>query len=313
MLRLLDILQVIAHDGFLGGRLALKGGTALNAFHIGMGRLSVDIYLNYLGPVGDGLLPAERDEVDAALTRILVAEGYMFRKWYPGPTGSAWELRFASALGGTARLSVDLGFKDRQPLFGAARMSSVALGGRKVADMLVVHREEVIAAKLSALFERTRARDLFDALRIKDIDGLDWTNIKAAFLMFTVASFADWSRVSIGAAGDPHKACQNLLSCLPRRHFAGRDATVAWYHESVEICRDRFGRLLKPTPRETEFLDGVQKRGEINAKLLKASPEIRDRIAVSPRLAWKCQRVLEERKTQTLSVRRRPSGRSMGL
>ncbi|MCY4608754.1 MAG: hypothetical protein OXD40_09175 [bacterium] len=35
VLRLLDLLQEIARDGVLADRLVLKGGTALNLFHLG--------------------------------------------------------------------------------------------------------------------------------------------------------------------------------------------------------------------------------------------------------------------------------------
>ena len=43
VLRLLDLLQEIARDPLLSERLVLKGGTALNGFHLGLDRLSVDI------------------------------------------------------------------------------------------------------------------------------------------------------------------------------------------------------------------------------------------------------------------------------
>ena len=46
VLRLLDLLQEIARDPVLADRLVLKGGTALNLFHFGPDRLSVDIDLN---------------------------------------------------------------------------------------------------------------------------------------------------------------------------------------------------------------------------------------------------------------------------
>lgn len=51
MIRLFGILQMIERDEFLRRSLALKGGTALNAFHIGLKRLSVDIDLQYIGPL----------------------------------------------------------------------------------------------------------------------------------------------------------------------------------------------------------------------------------------------------------------------
>jgi predicted nucleotidyltransferase component of viral defense system len=49
VLRLLDVLQEIARDPVLADRLVLKGGTALNVFHLALDRLSVDIDLNYVG------------------------------------------------------------------------------------------------------------------------------------------------------------------------------------------------------------------------------------------------------------------------
>lgn len=131
MIRLLDILQAIEQDRFLGGRLALKGGTALNAFHLGLKRLSMDIDLDYIGPLDESAMLAERNAVDTALFRILDDQGCRIKNWRQGPGGSRWDLRFASAFGGEGALKVDLGYIDRQPLFGASRMSSVDLGGGK--------------------------------------------------------------------------------------------------------------------------------------------------------------------------------------
>ena len=50
VMRLLDLLQEIARDRILSERLVLKSGTALNVFHLGLDRLSVDIDLNYRAP-----------------------------------------------------------------------------------------------------------------------------------------------------------------------------------------------------------------------------------------------------------------------
>ena len=46
VLRLLDPLQAMAAVLSLRTRVALKGGTALNIFHLALDRLSVDIGLN---------------------------------------------------------------------------------------------------------------------------------------------------------------------------------------------------------------------------------------------------------------------------
>ena len=46
---LLGLLQNLADDPFLGSRLVLKGGTALNLFLFDVPRLSLDADLNYIG------------------------------------------------------------------------------------------------------------------------------------------------------------------------------------------------------------------------------------------------------------------------
>lgn len=168
-------------------------------------------------------------------------------------------------------------------------MSSVDLGGWKATDVLVLDLNDVVAGKLSALTQRTLPRDIFDAMSIAEIeDHLDMASIRAAFLALVAASRNGWEGRGIGAlAGDPHEICQDLLHCLPSHHIRGKDATVAWYYESIGIARERFGNLLEPTPRERRFVEIVQTRGKIRADLLDAPADLRNRITESPRLAWK--------------------------
>ena len=69
VVRLLDLLQEIARDPALSNRLALKGGTALNVFHLDIDRLSVDIDLNYIGALDRAVMVAERPALEAASNR----------------------------------------------------------------------------------------------------------------------------------------------------------------------------------------------------------------------------------------------------
>jgi predicted nucleotidyltransferase component of viral defense system len=80
VLRLLDLLQEIARDPILSERLVLKGRTALNVFHLGLDRLSVDIDLNYIGALDRAAMETERPNVDAALNRLLASQGYSIRR-----------------------------------------------------------------------------------------------------------------------------------------------------------------------------------------------------------------------------------------
>ncbi len=292
VLRLLDLLQEIAGDPTLSDRLVLKGGTALNLFHLGLDRLSVDIDLNYVGALDRDGMEAERPAVDAAINRLLVSQGYGIRRQPDEHAGGKWIGRYASALGGNATLEVDVNYMARQPLFGATRMESVPLGEMRVTDVLVLDIHEIVAGKLVALFDRHAARDLFDARRILSIDGLDWSRIKAAVLALGASGRRYWRTVSVDAVkGDPRELRQKLSICLPRDRFAGKGDVDTWIVETVALCRERFAFLCDLTDGERGFLDGVLERGQVNADLLDVAPEIRARIRDMPMLAWKCQHV----------------------
>ncbi len=298
VMRLLDLLQEIARDPVLSNRLVLKGGTALNVFHLGLDRLSVDIDLNYVGALDRAVMETERPAVDAALNRLLVSQGYSIRRQPDEHAGGKWIGRYASTLGGNATLEVDVNYMARQPLFGAARMNSVSLGEMRATDVLVLDIHEIVAGKLAALIDRHAARDLFDARRILSIDGLDWKQIKAAVLALGASGRRDWRTMSVDTIkGDPRELRQKLAICLPRDYLAGKGDVDAWIEETLTLCRERFAFLFDLTANEREFLDGVLDRGEVNADLLDVAPAIRARIAAMPMLAWKC---LHVRKNQGL-------------
>jgi len=296
VLRLLDLLQEIARDPVLSERLVLKGGTALNVFHLGLDRLSVDIDLNYIGALDRAVMETERPTVDAAINRLLASQGYSVRRQPDEHAGGKWLARYASALGGNATLELDVNYMARQPLFGAARMESVPLSDMRARDVLVLDLHEIVAGKLVALIDRHAARDLFDARRILSIDGLDWSQIKAAVPAIGACWRRDWRTMSVATIkGDPRELRQKLAICLPRDRFAGKEDVNAWIEETVALCRERFAFLFDLTANEQNFLDGVLDRGEIKPELLDVEPEIRARIGAMPMLAWKCLHVRKHR------------------
>ena len=296
VLRLLDLLQEIARDRVLADRLVLKGGTALNLFHLGFDRLSVDIDLNYVGALDRAAMEAERPDVEAALDRLLTSQGYGIRRRPDEHAGGKWLARYASALGGNATLEIDVNYMARQPLFGMARMESLPLGGMQAKDVLILDLHEIVAGKLVALIDRHAARDLFDARRILSIDGLEWGWIKAAVLAMGASGRRDWRTMSIDAIeGDPREFRQKLAICLPRDRLAARGEVDAWIDETVALCRERFAFLFDLTANEQAFLDDVLDRGEIDASLLGIASEIRVRIEAMPMLSWKTRHVREHR------------------
>ena len=295
-LRILGLLQEIAEDPILSGRLALKGGTALNLFHLDLDRLSVDIDLNYVGVLDRAAIESDRPAVDAAIDRLLASQGYSVRRRPDEHAGGKWLSRYMSALGGGAVLELDVNYMARQPLFGVARMASRPLGGVRASDVLVLDLHETIAGKIVALVDRCAARDLFDARRILSIKGLDWRWIKAAVLAMGTSGRRDWRTVSGDAIdGNPREFRQKLAICLPRGCFVGTGEVDAWIKETVALCREKFAFLFDLSVNEQAFLDGVLERGEVDANLLDVEPEIRARIGTMPMLAWKSLHVRKHR------------------
>ena len=78
--RLPNLLQETARDRVLADRLAQKGGTVLNLFHLGLDRLSVDIDLNHVGALDRSAMEAERPDIDTVLDQLFTFQGHGIRR-----------------------------------------------------------------------------------------------------------------------------------------------------------------------------------------------------------------------------------------
>lgn len=125
--RILDLLAAINKDPVLSGKLALKGGTALNVFHLELDRLSVDIDFNYIGATDKQEMQEDCPALEDAIVNLINSKGCTVRYRPQGHGGGKWISRYASVLGGNASMEIDLNFMQRQPLFGASRMESATL------------------------------------------------------------------------------------------------------------------------------------------------------------------------------------------
>ena len=292
VLRLLDVLQAIAEDRDLKSRVALKGGTALNVFHLRLDRLSVDIDLNYVGAVDRAAMEADRPLVDEALLRLLEAQGYQVRRQPPAHAGGKWVARYSSALGGGASIEVDLNYMARGPLFGVQTMTSTPLGGVSATGIAVLDLHEVVAGKLVALLDRRAARDLFDARRILETQTLDWSLVRVGVLAWGAAGRRDWREASLDdIGGDPRELRQKLAICLPQDFFEAAGGVDRWIAHSVAICRAGLAPLFERTVGEAAFLDRLLDAGEVDPSGLAASDAVKARVAAMPMLAWKAQNV----------------------
>jgi len=164
VLRLGRLLDQIGRHPFLGERLALKGGTALNLFFGARApRLSVDLDFNYVRPVERDEMLREQPEVERAIG--LVAEGDSYRLQWGAQehAGRKTYLNYRNALGTPDRIEVDVNYLYRVSL----QPVHVQEGWTPDPDFpyraRLVGLEEILAGKLLALVDRGAPRDLYDA------------------------------------------------------------------------------------------------------------------------------------------------------
>ena len=151
VIHLLNLLEVLNSHPFLKGRLALKGGTALNLFIFNLPRLSVDIDLNYVGAVDREGMLAERPKVEEAVSAVCQREGFVIRRIPGDHAGGKWQLRYQSALGPGGNLEIDLNFMFRVPLWPIVIRDSQTIGSYKASEIPVLDLHELAAGKLAAL------------------------------------------------------------------------------------------------------------------------------------------------------------------
>lgn len=287
-IRLLYLLEKISHDPFLKGKLALKGGTALNLFLMDLPRLSVDLDLNYIGlPDKEGMLK-ERPDVERTLQMICESDGFQIRRIPGEHAGGKWILGYGSSFGGGSHLELDINFMHRLPLWEVGPMDSRPLGGHKVKDVPILEKHELVAGKLVALFARQAARDLFDASRLLAEVSLDPEKLRLAFVVYGGMSRKDWRTVTLDDISyNLNEVSNNLLPTLRGQDVAGIKNARVWADALVASCRDSLSLVLPLRTNEMEFLETLNEKGDIRPEVLVTDDISRSRIAEQPGLLWK--------------------------
>jgi predicted nucleotidyltransferase component of viral defense system len=231
---LLVLLEALGSHPFLKGKLALKGGTALNLFVFAIPRLSVDIDLNYMGAEDRETMLAERPKIEQAVQAVFARGGFTVRRIPEEHAGGKWSLRYQSAAGQGGNLEVDLNFMFRIPLWPVTIADSHPVGTWQATQIPIIDIHELAAGKLAALLARRQARDLFDSHGILRMENLDQNRLRTAFVVL-------WSHEPKGLekgfgrgrefrydgtdeTADPYLACSHIRSsqiCRRIRHTPG--------------------------------------------------------------------------------------------
>jgi len=296
VVRLLRVLEGMRDHPFLKGKLALKGGTALNLFVFDVPRLSVDIDLNYVGSAGRIEMMAERPEIERALQAVFGRQDLLVRRIPTEHAGGKWLLRYIGAGRRGGVLEVEINYMYRVPLWPVKTVDSRRLGSWQAKRIPVLDLHELMAGKLCALLSRRRARDLFDVERLLSMDGLENERLRIAFVAYGAMARRDWREVSVTDAGFGRSELnRQLLPALRRGVVTGSDEGEAYGRTLVSACRRGLSTVLPFTDSERAFLDRVLDKGELVPALLTPDEELQDRIRNQPLLRWKALNVRRHR------------------
>ena len=294
--QLLGLLNALDSHPFLKGKLALKGGTALNLFIFDVPRLSVDIDLNYIGPEDkDGILTV-RPKIEQALGAVFSREGFNIRQMPDEHAGGKWLLQYQSSSGQLSNLEVDINFMFRIPLWPVVKIDSKLLGAWQAKDIPIVDTHELAAGKLSALLSRRQARDLFDCHQIMYKANLERNKLRIAFVVYGAMNRKDWRTVSPENINfDTDELIRQLFPTLS--HDSGKEQKdfAKYGKKLVDECKRALSVILPFTKPEDDFLNLLLDKGQIAPELLTDDTSLQDRIRMHPMINWKAINVRQHK------------------
>jgi hypothetical protein len=263
VLQVMHLLEVLNSHPYLKGKWALKGGTALNLFILDLPRLSVDIDLNYIGSLDREDMLSDRARIEQAMQAVFSREGFTTKKMPGEHAGGKWRLGYQSVFGQSGNLEVDVNFMFRQPLWEIQYRNAFPLGEYIARNIPVLDLHELAAGKLSALFARGQARDLFDCYQILKLDALELERLRIAFVAYGGMNRKDWRTLSKDEFHfDTAEVAKQLVPTLHLQLRRGQDTAEEYGDFLVQECKKRLSAILPFTRAERKF----SRKGAIRRK-----------------------------------------------
>ncbi len=293
VLHLLNLLNTLNSHPVLKGKLALKGGTALNLFVFDIPRLSVDIDLNYIGALDREEMMADRPKVEQAIQAVFEREEFTVKRVPPDHAGGKWRLTYQSYTGETENLEVDINFMFRQPLWDVTCLDSHCLGKFQAKSIPVFNSHELFAGKLAALFSRGQARDLFDTHKLLNYGHeIKQEDLRLAFIVYGAMSRKDWRTISLDDISfKANELKQKLFPVLRQDLVPGQGEASPYGRTLVKECQDKLSVVYPLLENEIKFFDLLLSKGEIEPSLLTDDKVLKERISCHPMLHWKVMNV----------------------
>ena len=291
---LLETLQQIAQVPRLRDKLVLKGGTALNLFHFdNVPRLSVDIDLNYVGQINRAAMIQERPMINTAIKQILSQNKLELYRNPKNYSGGKMIWRYSSVLGQKGNLEIDLNYMYRKPLW-PVQLLSPTFNKDKDNDFKfpVLDLHELAAGKLSALFNRTASRDLYDAHHLLTKCQLDNEKLRLTFVVYISMTQKELSSLMIESIIPDERDVHNrLIPVMMQENIPKNRTTIkAWANTLAQELKEALKQILPLRQNEIDFILKMREQNKIDPTILTDDIHLQNIITEHPALLWAIKR-----------------------
>lgn len=285
MERLTVLLSAIDKDRFLSGKLALHGGTAINAFIFDLPRMSVDVDLSYVVDIPYNELPSEREKVLEAVRKVAGDLGYKPSYGKAEHAGRTIRLHYAE---GEGEIKADINFMSRVPVFEPVRYKSCLDPSM---SFPILSPYDVFGGKVRAVLGRAKARDLYDistiARRTQDFDSkllhgtlLFYATLSDLFPQRFESSFSDGLSTRFAHATAAEDIKQNLIPVL------SSNVQTPSTEELIENAKQFLREWVDPqNDREQEYVERIKQADFAPELILPANAA--ERAKRMPMARWK--------------------------
>ena len=163
VIRLCDILDDLSTIESFKGKMALKGGTAINLVLIpGLPRLSVDLDLDLAIDCSKDEMLLLRQQLGKELSSYCAEQGYTLGK-RESYSLCSYELLYDTTTGSRDKIKLDINYLARCHVFDPIESTiNHPFDPNKTIKVFHLRDVEVFGSKISAFYERTKPRDLYD-------------------------------------------------------------------------------------------------------------------------------------------------------
>ncbi len=288
VVRLSEVLDYINSNPIMKGRLALKGGTAINLTVFHLPRLSVDIDLDYCSFEKREEMLVHRQQITEDLKKYMQTQGYGLNPQSRSRHSlDSFVFNYVNLGGMRDNIKVEINYSLRSHLFELDEKSVLSDVIHMEHLITVLAPLELFAAKINALLSRAAARDLYDTynminLRLFSKD--EYEMLRKSVIFYTAISQEEIperydvnviDRISI------RKIRTDLLPVIQKGEFIEL--------EKIKNCVKEFlSGLMVLTTDEHDFLRRFKEK-EYCPELLYYDVQIIRRISSHPMALWKIQ------------------------